>query len=313
MHKGSYCDFLHPPVSHEMDLPTTQETKKVVEELDKQLESLTPTAEKASPSIRVKLGKTTITAQTLTPAHLVFITRSPHPSEDLPAELEKTILSRLEQLKVSDVVLVDAHNCIERTADELPLENPEEIVEAVEKAIEKLKTTTPTQLEAGFAWKSLEPYGEEHGIGAGGITAIVLKTGEDSAALITYDANNMLKGMREKLLEHLEEEVKMAEVTTTDVHTTSALKPGEGYYPLGEAIPIEHLKQKTIEALKEAKQKLSPAKIAYKKVEAEVKVLGETVWKLTQLVDNAVKTAKKALSMLIITPIAISIITYLLL
>ncbi|RLE52717.1 MAG: hypothetical protein DRJ33_02995 [Candidatus Methanomethylicota archaeon] len=305
----SYCLFLHPPISHEMDLPTSKEAESLVDEVVERFKQLNTTPAKASKAIRLKNGKTTVTAQKLNNTSLVLITRSPHPSEDLPAELEKIVFSRLEPLKTGDVVLVDAHNCIEGVSEEIPQQNLEEISNAVLEAVKTLTDMEQSSLEVGFSWRSLDPYLEEHGIGKGGLTAAVFKTREELFALIAYDANNMFKGVREELLREIEQKVDIAEVTTTDVHTTSVLKPGEGYYPLGKVIPLDYIKQKTIEALEEAKQNISPAELAHEEVKVKVKVLGENIWKLANLVDKSVRKAKNMLPLLIFSLLALAIAT----
>ena len=57
------------------------------------------------------------------------------------------------------------------------------------------------------------------GMGAGGITAIVVQVENQKTAYVVIDGNNMVPGLREKILDNLAElGFEASEVFTTDTH-----------------------------------------------------------------------------------------------
>ena len=72
-------------------------------------------------------------------------------------------------------------------------------------------------------------------MGAGGITAIVVEVENQKTAYVVIDGNNMMPGLREKILTWLAAlGFEESEVFTTDTHTVSALVTGSrGYHPVG--------------------------------------------------------------------------------
>ena len=62
------------------------------------------------------------------------------------------------------------------------------------------------------------------GMGAGGITATVVQVGKQKTAYVVIDGNNMISGLREKILAALTSVgFDESEVFTTDTHAVSAL------------------------------------------------------------------------------------------
>ena len=65
------------------------------------------------------------------------------------------------------------------------------------------------------------------GMGTGGITAIVVQVEKQKTAYIVIDGNNMIPGLREKIIAALTSKgFDASEVFTTDTHAVSALITG---------------------------------------------------------------------------------------
>jgi putative membrane protein len=139
----------------------------------------------------------------------------------------------------------------------------------------------------------------EEGMGAGGITVIVVKTGNQKSAYVVVDGNNMVSGLREDILASLNSlGIEEGEVFTTDTHSVSALILGnQGYHPIGEAMDkkklVDYIKQATIEAT----SKLKPVQGASKSITVnDVTVLGEKQLEtLCVLIDKGLRMAKRLL------------------
>ena len=75
-------------------------------------------------------------------------------------------------------------------------------------------------------------------MGPGGITAIVVQVENQKTAYIVIDGNNMIPGLREKILDALATlGFDASEVFTTDTHAVTASITGRrGYHPVGEVM-----------------------------------------------------------------------------
>ena len=70
------------------------------------------------------------------------------------------------------------------------------------------------------------------GMGTGGITAIVVQVEKQKTAYVVIDGNNMISGLREKILAALTSVgFDESEVFTTDTHAVSAIVTGTAWLP----------------------------------------------------------------------------------
>jgi putative membrane protein len=134
-------------------------------------------------------------------------------------------------------------------------------------------------------------------MGAGGITAIVVKVAAQKTAYVVIDGNNMISGLREEVLSALAAEgFDESEVFTTDTHAVSAVILGKrGYHPVGEAMDHERLMCRIKEAAVTAASRLEPCKAGCLSfVVPRVRVIGKSrIHSLTTLVDTALQRAKQ--------------------
>ena len=79
-------------------------------------------------------------------------------------------------------------------------------------------------------------------MGTGGITATVVQVEKQKTAYVVIDGNNMISGLREKILAALTSAgFDESEIITTDTHTVTAIIIGQGggrrgFHPVGEAM-----------------------------------------------------------------------------
>jgi len=125
----------------------------------------------------------------------------------------------------------------------------------------------------------------------------VTKIGDQKAAYITIDGNNMVSGLRERILSSLDEiGINEGEVLTTDTHAVTGITLiPRGYYSVGEAINhnklIGYIEQATLNALED----LEPADMAWcTKTIPKVKVIGrDQIETLCHLTEKTLQQAKK--------------------
>ena len=137
----------------------------------------------------------------------------------------------------------------------------------------------------------------EEGMGPGGISVIVTKVGDQKAAYVTIDGNNIVSGLREKILSELGEMgIVDGEVLTTDTHAVcGVVRTARGYHPIGEAIDqsklINYIRQVAVKAL----GNLEPAEASWRtEIIPSINVIGEKrIEELCVLADRTTKQAKR--------------------
>ncbi|MBS7659430.1 DUF2070 family protein, partial [Candidatus Bathyarchaeota archaeon] len=121
----------------------------------------------------------------------------------------------------------------------------------------------------------------------------------EKAAYVIIDGNNMVPGLREKILKALNSMgIKDGEIFTTDTHCVNALTLSRrGYHPIGEVIDHEKLIEYIQSAAAVAMTDLQPVKIGFRKASiSKLRVIGRNALeKLCLLTDEAFQTAKKVL------------------
>jgi predicted neutral ceramidase superfamily lipid hydrolase len=116
---------------------------------------------------------------------------------------------------------------------------------------------------------------------------------------VVIDGNNIISGLREKILSALGSiGIDAGEVFTTDTHSVSGIVLGRrGYHPIGEAMDheklIDYIKRATHAALAD----LNHAKAGCRTISvSNVKVIGsEQLESLSLLTDRGLQRAKKAI------------------
>jgi putative membrane protein len=134
-------------------------------------------------------------------------------------------------------------------------------------------------------------------MGPGGITTVVVTVGEQKTVYVVIDGNNMISGLREKVLSALfAVGFDEGEVFTTDTHASSAVILGRrGYHPVGEAMDHPTLIKYITEAALAAAARLEGCKAGCVTLTVpEVRVIGEArIHTLSTLVDEALQRAKQ--------------------
>lgn len=126
---------------------------------------------------------------------------------------------------------------------------------------------------------------------------MVVRVDSQTCAYITIDGNNMISGLREKILNALSKSgVDAGEVLTTDTHAVNAIvMTARGYYPLGEAISEEALIKHITLAVEEALKNMKTGATAWRVgTVPKVNVIGEKqIEELSLLADKALQRAKR--------------------
>lgn len=303
---GAITAVPHGLSGHELDLTSKLQCDKIVKEILK----INPLnfSDKASKLIRYNTGTTEATCQFFGKTALLTVTCIPN-IEDISLEAGEEIMRKGRQLEVKQIAIINAHNSIGTANEELVLSKKKtnEIVFAAQKVLESASNEEQHPFFLGIAKVIPSDFGIRQGMGPGGIVALVVIVAEQKAVYIIIDGNNMVRGLRDKIIRVLDR-FDECEVLTTDTHIVNAIiTTARGYYPIGEVIDhtrlISYVKNVAAKALKGAKK----TEVSFSKVKINnIKIIGEnTLVKLTMLIDLTVNLVKR-ITPLIYIPAAIA-------
>jgi putative membrane protein len=281
-------------LGHELDLASQKQNLKVIESVIASA-TLKASIDKATPFVRNTNGSATVSCQIFGKTSILSFTLAPETTEDLPQELGGVVRKEAEKRGLDCCVVINAHNSITESME--IGENFDALRSLAIKCLDEAVASDPERFEVGAATVYPKEYGLKEGMGAGGITAVIVKVAEQKTAYIVIDGNNMISGLRERVLFELAAAgFDESEVFTTDTHAVSAVVLGRrGYHPVGEAMDHEKLIGYVREAAIQAASELEECMAACKNlVTPKIRVIGaDRIQSLTALVDMAIKRAKQ--------------------
>lgn len=284
----------HGLSGHDLDLASQVQNQLVLDSVGK-MTHFSNFNSVASNFVRVKKNGANASCQLFNNCALVTLTLAPETMEDLPPELDTFIIDQARKQGFSMAICVDAHNSIQGLFDVSQAITP--LKDAVADCLEKAASLELQSFELGSSKVVPKGFSVADGMGQGGIIATVVKTGNQTVAYVTIDGNNMVSGLREKILAALAEMgIDDGEVFTTDTHAVNAVVlTARGYHPVGEAIDHETLIEHIKHAVQDALGNLEPVQAAWRtETVSNVKIIGEKqIEAMCVLVDRTTLRAKK--------------------
>ena len=280
-------------LGHELDLASQTQNYKIAAQViaSAKFESQ---AALASPLVRVTDGAATASCQIFGDTAFLSFSLAPKTTEDLPQELGRIVEKEAKKYGIQNAVVVNCHNCLTEVID--TAEHLDELQRAASLCLQKAVTLPTKTFRLGSATVFPTEFSLKAGMGPGGITATVVQVESQKTAYIVIDGNNMIPGLREKILEALATQgFDASEVFTTDTHAVTASITGRrGYHPVGEALDQTVLIRYIEEAAKTAEANLETCKAGCRTlIVPKVRVIGEERLKsVTTLVDKAIVKAK---------------------
>jgi putative membrane protein len=285
----------HGLLGHEYDLASQRQNQKVIDSIISTIRDLKVSDATASPFVKETNGLATACCQVFGKSAILSLTLAPKTIEDLPEELGRLVHEEAERNGLNLCAIVNAHNSIDDDAE--VADAMASLKDVADKCLKKAVALNQLPFEIGAATVLPKEFSLEDGMGAGGITVIVIQTGKQRAAYVVVDGNNMVSGLREEILTSLEQMgVDDGEVFTTDTHSVSALILGDqGYHPLGEVMDKGRLVAHIEEATFAATAKLELVQGSCRSIIVnDVTVLGEKQLEtLCVLIDRSLRTAKR--------------------
>jgi putative membrane protein len=289
-------------LGHELDLASQAQNRKIIAKVIESA-NFPITEEKATSLVGITQGFATASCQIFGKIAFLSFTLAPKTTEDLPQQLGRVVLEEAKNLGLEYAVVVNAHNSINDSNDaEVSLE---ELHKVASQCLKKAISLPFQTFEIGASTLFPEEFNLKDGMGPGGITAIVVKVADRKTAYIVIDGNNMISGLREKILDALKKSgFHESEVFTTDTHAVSALVLGRrGYHPVGEAMNIELLIRHIQEVSKAAEKNLETCKAGCSRIIVpKIRVIGQNrIESLSLLVDKTLQRAKQVVAPLFVS------------
>jgi putative membrane protein len=264
----------HATAGHDFNLVTAREVNGLMAAARTAHDRIEYDVE-ASPAARETEGEATLLGQRFGDGALMTATYSPGCADDVEYAVGLSAAAEARANGLSDVLLVDAHNCNDGLDGEdlghvVPGSRRSfDMIRAAGRLGETLAASRTDSLRLGVAWDPTE-WGPLDGIGPLGVRVAVAEVGDQRTAYVLVDGNNMEPGVRERLIGALDG-VDLAEVMTTDTHVVNTV---EATNQVGDAIDVDELVALVRRLAGEAVDDLEPVEAGMATEHAEVTVFG---------------------------------------
>jgi putative membrane protein len=211
----------HGTAYHDFNLVTAEESRKIIDAARRALDRMSY-SELATRSFREKVGNTKILGQRFGDSVFLVSTQAPTSTEDIEFSVGFTAMAESRVAGARYATIIDAHNCTEpfATAIEPGTRDSYNIIRATANSSRHLLSLPDSPLMVGVA-TSPPICTRLEGMGDLGIQVAVVEVDGQRTAYIVVDGNNMISGLRERIIEKLP--VDDAEVMTTDTHVVNVL------------------------------------------------------------------------------------------
>jgi putative membrane protein len=252
------CETLvaHGISTHERDITKSDDNEVVAEAVLSKI-SHSSVSTFASPLVWAESYGAQASCQLFWDVALITLSLSPKNYDDLPDELAERIINTAMGMGLTAVV-VDSHHSL--TFDsELDEYDVDTIYQAATEALRRSRKISQSGYAVGAARVIPIEWGLDEGMGPCGIAALAVRVESgQTSAYIVVDGNNMLIGLREKIIEAVRaRDVDEVEVMTSDTHLVNAIgATNRGYFPIGEKTDEQKFIDYTVEAVEKAVSRL---------------------------------------------------------
>ena len=292
--------ILHGVSGHDLNLSSRKEVDKLLLSYEN-LNSLSK-GKTCSVPIDLRVGKALAHGIAFGDSSIIFLTLSPYGMEDFPREIIQPLEEESKELEFKHLLLVDTHNSQGTDYDN---KDSSDIIDATKKILIKLKESEQFEFKIGFANSTEFEKRISKDIGPAGISVILIEVNRKQFLLISVDANNICKGLREEVINNLKSlNINVLDICTTDTHVTAGkVITNFGYIALGDEIQPEYLTKIIKDLYDKALMDLEESNFQLLNVITNVKIIGSNLLNnLSLTLDKMMKLLKLAgISLLIIS------------
>ncbi|HLE45410.1 MAG TPA: DUF2070 family protein, partial [Thermoplasmata archaeon] len=247
----------HGPTTHDQNPANLREVEKLAA-ATRTLILETQYSDTASQMVRAQEGRANVCAQHFGDRVLLVGSLAPNPTDDIDSATGFAAVQEVRLAGAAEGIFVDAHNCMERGSGLTHFGSAasHDVLAAARKATQAALAAPKGSLRVGHAARRgiCEP---SEGIASEGIQALVTEVAGRTGALVVFDGNNMIPGLRDRILERLRPLVADAEVLTTDNHSVNVTMGG--FNPVGLKFDQPTLVDLAEAVVKEALASMAPA------------------------------------------------------
>ena len=286
---SSSAMVMHSISDHALNLPSRNEVNNYLKNLEKS--EVKEEGMKCTEPVVVQINKARVTGMLLGNNPLLFLSLSPHGMEDIPSYMKKEIEQYGKNRNFTKIMTVDCHNAM---GEEISKEDGEDMLKAAKSCLDSLIVKNSFPIEFGYAnTNDMDVWTEDLAMGGLGITC--LKINNKKYFLGWADANNMENGIREKIIENFSNKgYNLLEICTSDTHYAAVkARNRNGYYQLGLITSADKLSKWFMEIAENAQSNITSAKYEILENEAEVKVMGQSIYEdYSKALENSLKITK---------------------
>ncbi|WP_136603446.1 DUF2070 family protein [Salinigranum halophilum] len=302
----------HATAGHDFNLVTEREVDTILDAVDRAYEKITYSLE-ATQSVRVQSGEAKMLGQAFDDSALLVSTYAPGFADDVEYAVGLSAATEARTAGHKNVLLVDAHN------SNNGLDGPDlghvtpgskrsfDMIEAAGDVGRRLATAPRGELLLGTAWDDT-PWGPVDGIGPLGIRVTVTEVDGQTTAYVLVDGNNMEPGLRDRIIDALDDRIDVSEVMTTDTHIVNTV---EADNQVGAVLDHDELVELVSDLVDEALADCEPVSAGMATERAEVTVFGNDRTETLASHANAVVSLGGALAgAVILAAMAVSVLIF---
>jgi len=251
----------HTPCNHDLDLPSGAEVDQVGRAAETLLQGLPYAPPARASGLVAPRPDSWARAQVLGDTVLLLVTQAPAPTDDIDYAVADRLTREISASSGLRVAVIDAHNSYVEDRGDITYGTPAAerlLADAVAAVRAAQAAAVPGPVEVGVGVRENYSIGEQ-GIGPSGIRALVLRAGGRTTAYVLIDGNNLLIGLREKILQGLHGLVDDAEVMTTDNHVVHEVDGSIN--AVGEKYPLDRLVADVRTTVTAALAEMRPAEV----------------------------------------------------
>ncbi len=244
------------PNTHDQNIATTEECTIVGNNVRRLLQDCT-TSKGGSKLATANAGRATATAQFFGNGVLIATSLAPNPTDDIDSATGHATRQEAKSAGAGDAIFVDAHNCMEVGSGltHFGSRASHDVIEASRLAVQAAMSQRVGTIRVGVASKRY-PGNPDNGLGPMGTQVLVVEAGNQKAAYILFDGNNMVCGLRENIIQAVRGIVDVAEVLTSDDHAVNMTMGG--FNPVGMKMDHSEIVSTVRDLTQSAVEDLSP-------------------------------------------------------
>jgi len=263
LENGTKLFIPHGTATHDLNPITLSSIVLMASEIKKSLRGIRY-YKTASHSVRTQKNDTKIIGQRFGRSLFLASTFSPKATEDIDFSIGLAVTNKLDP-GYDDVIYADCHNCHRKGDHTIFSGNPIvfDLLDNAELLKARMKKEKDYKIRLGIGIDSLSEYSCIEGVGPTGLRVAVIETNGQKTAYVIFDANNIVGGLREKIITAIKAlGVDEAEVMTTDSHCVNSVRGVEN--PLGMKISKGALVRRAVDACRMALKDLEPVEVGTK-------------------------------------------------